>query len=123
METSQEESRAETREDQREDQRESSHSEVQDEADDDTHGGGDERSAELSQPVAQVVDAIQRGDLRSARALIADIRAGTDALTLNALDQASLDEIDERLRFDLAELLVPLALFTLWAVLFWRTLH
>ena len=111
METSQEEPQAELRED----PQESLHSEAQDEA----HEGG----AELSQPVAQVVDSIQRGDLRSARSLIADIRAETDTLTLSALDQASLDEIDERLRFDLAELLVPLALFTLWAVLFWRTLH
>ena len=67
----------------------------------------------------QVHEAFHRGDVQSARQLIDSINQES----LSEDEHKQLQQFQSRLKFDSAELYLPIVLFVFWALIFWNTVH
>ena len=73
----------------------------------------------MEKQLLQVHEAFHRGDVQSARQLIDSINQES----LSEDEHKQLQQFQSRLRFDSAELYLPIALFVFWALIFWNTVH
>ena len=65
----------------------------------------------------------EQGDFKKAKALVIRLEQSLHDAPLNEQEEQAFQELRQRLSLDLAEVFVPISLFILWAILFWRTLH
>lgn len=63
--------------------------------------------------------AFNRGDIRTARTMLADL----DMDDVNEEEKKQIEKLRKQLTFDPVELYLPVVLFVFWAFIFWRTTH
>lgn len=92
--------------------------ESQEEMSNDEQVSQDTVKSKLSHEIVKLSEAMTRGDLTTARRLMAVI----DQAGLSDQDEKQLKHFKKQLKFDSVELYLPLALFVFWIFIFWRTL-
>lgn len=63
--------------------------------------------------------AFNRGDVRTAKTLLADL----DMNDVNEEEKKHIEKLRKQITFDPVELYLPIVLFVFWAFIFWQTTH
>ena len=79
--------------------------------------------SEVLSSLSEISESISKGDIRKARRLLSTITTSRSLDQLEESERELLSHLSQQLRTDPVELFLPLVFLSIWALIFWLTLH
>ena len=78
---------------------------------------------EVLSVLSEISESISRGDIRKARRLLSTVSTSRSLDDLEESERELFTHLSQQLRTDPVELILPLLFLSIWALIFWLTLH